>query len=249
MEEVPKNSKKKKHGVGLYALIIILVLASCGAILGPSDEKQETSAEYTETIPADQEAKFVVEFCALSGMSEATASKIYSTLTNDLHFKLISLSSSNKKQDVVTYINWWVDADGYNVVVTADDDGIYGVFIPELIRFVENDSVIATKEDIANREITTDHRSKYIVMAKNLLEQNLVSPSSAEYCDSNDLSLKRNGSLVVVSGWVDAQNAFGAMIRADFLVQMNVVDVENFNAQLVYLQIGDQTFGEYIDMN
>ena len=246
---VVNEPKKKKRGVGIYAVIIILILASCGAIIGPSEDKESNSAGYVETIPVDQETKFIGDFCSLSGMSESTAKSIYSVLSNDLHFQRISLSNKNKKQDVVTYINWLISSDGYDVVVTADNEGIYGVFIPDMIRFVDNGTVIAVKEDIVNREIQSKHRSTYIVMAKNLLEQYLKSPSSAKYCNSNDLILKRNGSIVSVSGWVEAQNSYGAMIRSDFIVQMNVVDVESFNAQLVYLLIGNQAFGEYIEMN
>lgn len=57
------------------------------------------------------------------------------------------------------------------------------------------------------------------ICAKDIVENNLKSPSSAKFCSFAEASIRHigNGEYMVV-GWVDAQNSFGATIRESFVV-------------------------------
>ena len=57
-----------------------------------------------------------------------------------------------------------------------------------------------------------------ITVAKKVIENQLKSPSTAEFCKSADFTVKCSGSTWTVSGYVDAQNGFGATIRSSFTV-------------------------------
>lgn len=65
------------------------------------------------------------------------------------------------------------------------------------------------------------------VCAQDVVEKNLKSPSSAKFCLMSEASIYYNGeedggSRYTVSGYVDAQNSFGAMIRKNFTVNLTV---------------------------
>ena len=65
------------------------------------------------------------------------------------------------------------------------------------------------------------------VCAKDVVERNLKSPSSAKFCLMSEATIHYNGeedggSRYTVSGYVDAQNSFGAMIRKNFTVNLTV---------------------------
>lgn len=55
---------------------------------------------------------------------------------------------------------------------------------------------------------------------KEVVEENLVSPSSAKFCPFKELRIQDDYPNYVVRGYVDSQNSFGAMIRSDFVVTM-----------------------------
>lgn len=65
------------------------------------------------------------------------------------------------------------------------------------------------------------------VCAQDVVEKNLKSPSSAKFCLMSEATIHYNGeedggSRYTVSGYVDAQNSFGAMIRKNFTVNLTV---------------------------
>ena len=45
------------------------------------------------------------------------------------------------------------------------------------------------------------------VIAKNIVNSNLKSPSTAKFCSTSDATITRSGNTWTVRGWVDAQNS------------------------------------------
>lgn len=65
------------------------------------------------------------------------------------------------------------------------------------------------------------------VCAQDVVEKNLKSPSSAKFCLMSEATIYYNGEdggglRYTVSGYVDAQNSFGATIRQNFTVNLTV---------------------------
>lgn len=56
---------------------------------------------------------------------------------------------------------------------------------------------------------------------RDLVESELRAPATAEF---GELSAMKNGGVWTVMGYVDAENAFGAMLRNDFQCSVRVVD-------------------------
>jgi len=61
------------------------------------------------------------------------------------------------------------------------------------------------------------------IQSKEYVKSVLNSPSSADF-DLNCQTELRNDSTVLVSGYVDSQNSFGAMIRSTYIVKMKWED-------------------------
>lgn len=94
---------------------------------------------------------------------------------------------------------------------------------------------------------TSKNRASYIVMAENAVEDRLKAPASAVFCNATEYRVAISDNLVLVQGHVDSQNSFGAMLRSEFIVELDVEDVNNFRYRVVYMQIGEYEYYNYID--
>lgn len=76
------------------------------------------------------------------------------------------------------------------------------------------------KSDSWNNEISAKTYAEFMV------KDNLKAPSTAKFCNSaTEMNAKNlGGSKWKVTGWVDAQNSFGAMIRSDFEVTLELTE-------------------------
>lgn len=58
--------------------------------------------------------------------------------------------------------------------------------------------------------------------AQKVVRDNLKNPSTAEFCSISDAYIfGKENEYWIVEGYVDAQNSFGAMKRADFIVDID----------------------------
>lgn len=86
-----------------------------------------------------------------------------------------------------------------------------------------------------------------ITQAEALIRQRLKSPSSAKFSRYAETSRKKTyddgvKQYYVVSGWVESQNSFGAMLRDDYLICF--ISTENSTKiGAKYLRIGEQSTG------
>ena len=58
------------------------------------------------------------------------------------------------------------------------------------------------------------------VAAQLIVEKQLKSPSTAKFCRKGEATIVRDGNSWTVTGYVDAQNSFGATLRNEFAVQI-----------------------------
>jgi len=77
---------------------------------------------------------------------------------------------------------------------------------------------------------TTPHYVTICSMAHVYVKENLKSPSTAEFPSCNEKAIQRLGNNKFrYSGYVDAQNGFGAMIRNKFMVEMQYKGDDNWS--------------------
>lgn len=68
----------------------------------------------------------------------------------------------------------------------------------------------------------TSQRIIAITAAKMAVEEHLKSPSTADFCSQSEMTISNSGNSWTVSGYVDAENSFGATVREYWTVTMTV---------------------------
>lgn len=60
--------------------------------------------------------------------------------------------------------------------------------------------------------------------AQTIVKDKLKSPSSADFCAMKEATIKSNGDKYTITGYVDADNSFGANVRSTFTVTFTLTD-------------------------
>lgn len=92
-------------------------------------------------------------------------------------------------------------------------------------------------DNVSRYYITEDEKNNFIYSTEEYIKQCLRSPSTAEFPNwySENWRVTRKDNIVTVSSYVDAQNAFGAVVRNNFIVQYD------YSTKLsTYCEIDDQ---------
>lgn len=90
--------------------------------------------------------------------------------------------------------------------------------------------------------ISDNEKPPFINLAKEYVLKGLKAPSTASFPDNSNAiwDVERFKNVIQVTAWVDAENSFGAMLRNDFIVQ-----IDYMTQDLLYLTIeGDHVYGE-----
>ena len=181
-------------------------------------------------------------------LSEEVKNKLYDILENQIGFTGIKYVGKNPVGDS----NYDFETDQYDFTVTASDD-VYRIFQPSGgAVFYENGEVVLTIADIENTKIGSLEEVQYYDIAKEIVKSNLKAPSTADFptllFSSSDIAMQRNGNIVAVQSYVDAQNSYGAEIRSNWLVEFEVIDATSLSYNTLYINIDGQTSGDFISL-
>ena len=78
-----------------------------------------------------------------------------------------------------------------------------------------------TGDSTASQPVNTNRHDDILAAwcAEDIVKQFLKAPSTAEVCPMDDMQIRHLGNgEYMVTGWVDAENSYGAMLRSDFVV-------------------------------
>lgn len=203
-----------------------------------SDYEEEYEYEYEELSQDEQFAK------DLSGeLSEGVISKLYAILTNQMGFEEVEYVCKNDMGDS----NYDINCDEYGVTVSASDD-VYRMICGDYVLY-ENGQVLMTGSDLDDIHISTVDEVYYYDIAKEIVENNLKSPSTADFptllFSHDDIRMQKLKDVVVVQSYVDSQNSFGAMTRSEWIVEFRIIDKDNFDYDVMYINIDGSTYGNY----
>lgn len=98
-------------------------------------------------------------------------------------------------------------------------------------------------DNISRYYLSDDEKSLYLYQSEELIKQCLRSPSSADFPNwySGSWQIGRRDDVITIVSYVDAQNAFGAMIRSKFVLQFS-----HANQLCTYCQLdGEVISGTY----
>ncbi len=249
----PQCKKKQKNNRGIKIVLFILIMIGIISITQnkntpSSSDKVDVSTDTieandnTDIIEKTPKEKFIEDFSKDSLYAEETCENLWNFLNVDLLFSDIKYLEKNSVGDT----NFDINADGYILMVTVDAENIYRIICGDFILY-ENANICMTKQDLDNRNMS-GYESLFYVVAKEIVENNLKSPSTAKFCSLNECSMERSDDIGIVVGYVEAQNSFGVMIRSNFTVEFKIIDASNYTYETIFIQIDDQQSGEFIDL-
>lgn len=245
---VQQQPQQNNSGCG-SSILALLVLGGIASAFGGGDNDtdegrntpttESTTTEYVEEL--SNEEQFIKDFAEYQ--SKDIIEDIYDIYINKIGFEEVEF-----KEQLDNTLNYEITADGFTTVVTVIDNDDYRIFIPDSsMVFYENGEVLKTKTDLENILIDDYQKITYYSIAKEIVESALLSPKSADFPSQSKIQFQRQGDLVAVKGYVDADNAFGAEIRNEWLVQFYIIDYDNYIYELVYINLGGETSGEWVD--
>lgn len=254
----PKK-EKKKHGCLGYIIACVVVIGIFKGLFGggDSDTADTTSTAYeeyaeptntpVEPTPTPIKKTFYEKLEDGIG-NKKVAKKTYKVLKKDIGFKKLKY-----KKKIKGTTNYRINANGYDVVVTASDK-LYRIFTPHEYVWYENGKAKNTYKKIKRIEkrtkITNDDMTYYYLMAKEIVKQGLTDPNSAKFpsivTHPEEIAMKRNWKLVTVQSYADASNVFGGRVRNNWTTQFKVKNKKEYSYEVKYLEIGGQkVYGNY----
>ena len=247
--------EKKKSGCGdfLWFILIVGLISSC---MDNTDEEKEKDAQDYATYEEYVESKKIVSDRTsednLSFVDEISnyIDRLYAENVEKIYIEQIGFTDIEFDRKMDGMENYYIDADGYETVATIMDD-YYRIFIPNSnYVFYEDGNVLLTADDFLSKQISSNERSKYYFIAKEIVKQCLVSPSSADFpFFDTEVAMEKQDNLVAVQGYVDSQNAMGVEIRSDYVVQFYVTDLENMLYEVQYINIEGEKTGSFVEFD
>ena len=239
-------SKNKVKGT-----IAVFGIIACGiySVLSGDNEKNETHNE--DVIISESSESFSGIELFSKKMDEShdlisyeTAENLYNFLHQELLFDDIIFAQKNAVGDIL----FDIVADDYSLMISVDNDGIYSVRCGSYDLY-DGENILITKNGLDDRSI--DHESEYYSIAKEIILNNLKSPKSAEFSSlwSDEVKMQRNKDMVIVQGYVDAENSFGVSTRNQWQVEFKVLDLDTFSYEIIYIFIDGNKFGEFIKLD
>ena len=89
-------------------------------------------------------------------------------------------------------------------------------------------AIIAIKSEPPDAWKNRDNTITAYFMMQEFVKKNLKSPSTAQFPDYKEITINKNNFVYSVSGYVDAQNSFGAIMRTYYSGKIEQVSKDNW---------------------
>ncbi|MEA5012112.1 MAG: hypothetical protein VB100_10385 [Angelakisella sp.] len=223
--------KFKFATVRILLTVILLLYTLILIIANSSSDSVNTLSDISSAIPSS-----VIEASASSQPEKSEEEKMSEEYDVSLEFinELLKVTDqigiSKEKISSITQIENWANGErytfryeGYLFTVYVEKDGIVSTIRSGTKDYYRDSSVLA---DVNNTLITSDQMIQLKIWAEDTVTSVLKAPSTAKFAGSflnpyDGWGFDRDGDIFKVSGYVDAQNSFGAQIRSEFYLEMN----------------------------
>lgn len=239
--------KSNKISKGLKIVLIISLSIIFIAIAISSPEESSTSSNQTSSIEPskstinlstdpkiDSNIKLIIDKI---GLTNSEAEKVFDDLKS-VGFTSISsidVGVGTGIDDLQSYI---VVCDGINAILTIEKRITYYIGSGSVDLY--NNTKGGVLNQITDYTLTSIESTSFMMKAEDYVKKGLKSPSTAKFpgkiFEANEWSVGRKKDLVQVKSYVDSQNGFGAMIRSEFVVQMDYS-----SGDPIYMAIGGET--------
>ena len=215
---------KKKVGCLFYCSIIILILMTItivGAVLGndtPSSNNNTNYGNQNAALSTNAPTSFAAK--NINGLSNKQGEKIDKILSQcglkDASSITAESSLDSRYKGKKGYI--LVIGNIKNVFVFLDKkQNVYKITYKNHTLYGKG-KVKSTLNDYC---MTAEEQDTVRISCEEKIKEILTSPSTAEFADRNEWAFSKNKHTLLVQGYVDSQNGFGAMIRSDFQFEID----------------------------
>lgn len=216
--------KKKKLGCLFYCSIIILILMTItivGAVLGndtPSSNNNTNYGNQNAALSTNAPTSFAAK--NINGLSNKQGEKIDKILSQcglkDASSITAESSLDSRYKGKKGYI--LVIGNIKNVFVFLDKkQNVYKITYKNHTLYGKG-KVKSTLNDYC---MTAEEQDTVRISCEEKIKEILTSPSTAEFADRNEWAFSKNKHTLLVQGYVDSQNGFGAMIRSNFQFEID----------------------------
>ena len=162
--------------------------------------------------------------------------KVNGTSGTGKTYAILGLVSGGKRY----FVSGWDEKD--KLIVMDDEDAQKRATEKKFSTGGSSDSMnTESKSDSTKSDVLANGDSKdsyghdkfdAFVIAENAVKEKMKSPSTAQFCTTTEATIGRNGNTWTVKGWVDAQNGYGATVRANFVVTFTFASKDTYSVAL-----------------
>lgn len=198
--------KPKKHGF-LFIFGIFLAICFCLGMVARVTSQSPAETIYTQAgmTPEGEEAvKTALSECDIESVDTIT----HDEMLDNAHFegeKGYRISSGDTK----------------NIILYTNTDGsVYQLKYADNILF-ENGAAVSSIHDYT---FTIAEISNLQVACEDAVESVLVAPATAKFPNYTEWGFSKQNGEIIIQGYVDSENAFGATLRSTFQFTLNASD-------------------------
>lgn len=236
---------KKKIVIGVLVLVVVVITMS--VIIVQAVREKQYKAEIGEDIEKkatelglkDATVTSMTDY-KVEGYDEVLSYNITIDSSNFADLGVNEITEINRELhdlNIIALLEYTCKGDAYEVY---SDSSIYknGENIDPTAKSENSGS---SSEDSTmdystfQSEVTNGDEIEIWVCAQDIVESNLKSPSSSDFCSVTDAKVYSNGGdNYTVYGYVDAKNGFGAEIRTNFTVTLTYTGSGYTNGVVVF---------------
>lgn len=235
----PKQKKKlptwKKVAIGI---LIFFFVAAIGASSGEGTGSETT----TETTEATETTKAINENVKLlmdtTGYKESVCKKIYKKLKKCGYTEIGKLTDLGYEGGVTKSYKITGDYYGSGMLIVAADDLYFFSWGSDTLYDSEKPDTVKNIKDYAVKSSVVYN---YMDAVEETVLSLLKAPSTAEFpghvWEADQWGISVENGVISISSYVDAQNAFGAMVRSPFYAQFDITTGEG-----IYLTLDGEAY-------
>ena len=200
--KITKKDKEDIKKIILAILIIGIIFVIGNFLFKPSNSYSNRELLIKKYNLSQEEANKVIEIIDNCGYSN--------------YYSNYKLEKGMDNSEIENSIGFEI-MNGKNIVGFVDikDNVVYQIQYSD--KFLYQNGAI--QHNLSEYLITSDEKSFYIFQTEEAIKQILQAPSTAKFpWDYNEYNVKKKDGSVIVQGYVDSQNGFGAMLRSTYQV-------------------------------
>lgn len=237
-------------------LLITVLFALVGCSYTTKKNTQEALAQLeelqkTQKLPEEPQKPTFLEQLK-QDMDSELADQVNSVLVNEIGFENIEYIGKSGETD-----NYEIWAESIKTTITAipaveEEPAYIRVFQPYGDVFYEDGEVVMTGEELRTERKHIKNTETYYIIAQSIIKDIANTSNKMNFpgsvMESNEIMYGWKEEYVLIKSWVEIQNNLGVYEKYDYIVEFIPTDLDNFQYDVVYVNIDGEVIGEMVDV-